>query len=84
MKSKGRSPEKSQSIRCEVCILVGGQEVPLSSGLRLSDSSVNMLADMFAPLVNEALRDSAANASAIPGAGAIHSASATLGAGEPA
>lgn len=72
MKSKGRRPEKTQRIRCEVCILVGGQEIPLSSGIRLSDSSVNMLADMFAPLVDEALRDSPANASA------------TLGAGEPA
>ena len=78
MKSKGRSPEKSQRIRCEVCILVGGQEVPLSSGLRLSDSSVNMLANMFAPLVDEALREHPANASAISGTGA------TLGAGERA
>lgn len=69
MKSKGRSPEKSQRIRCEVCILVGGQEVPLSSGLRLSDSSVNMLANMFAPLVDEALREHPAKASAIFGAG---------------
>ena len=78
MKIDGRKTEKTQRIRCEVCILVGGQEVPLSSGLRLSDNTVNMIADMFAPLVDEALRESPDKASAISGTGA------TLGAGEPA